>query len=802
MIRRWSAASSLLLLLLFLLAVYKEVTPEWKRYQHHFQELETKRVLADDQRAGNALNDPKVQQQRAALEARLRELREALARSPLREQYADAQRVLQEREGRLERVQDQLQRLRADYQTLENSLRTTEAARVPDVRKRMEALRREIDQATAAREDVRRQAELQRAQVQTFTQELTRVTEQLTTLSSEKDRVSRELARVRGRSPEIQQVLLEELNTADRCTTCHVGATRDLFPDQPVPYRKHPGFYLQDHPVDRFGCATCHGGQPRATTKEAAHGQVRHWPQQLVPPEYLGGPCGKCHLEGEVAFEPGLSDGRRLFAEAGCIGCHDVERQRVREKIGPDLSRIGDKVYSGWLVRWLTNPKDYLPATRMPNFLLLDEEIGSLRKFPLSLRPPTPPETAVPSTEPEVIEMGRRLFSQARCITCHAVKGRGGTVGPDLGRVAAKVSPAWLLSFLREPRSHWARTRMPRYRFSEPELRAVVAYMTTEFQDGDWPAQEKVSPVEVTEQEVADGKAVVRKYGCYGCHDIPGFENATKVGAELNSFADKEVERLDFGTIRDLPRTWYAWTQTKLKTPRGFREDLKMPFYAFNDRETADLTVFLRSLSEEYVPPAYRMPLKAVSTYEPEGAFGRLVAELNCLVCHAIRGRGGTLAPDLSYEGSRVRTEWLRSFLKEPDTIRLHMTERMPRFQLRDDEVETIVGYMKTVLLNDAIPEKVFAPGEISGQLVERGHELFYGKYACQACHQIGLAGGAMGPELTQVGQRLTEGWLVAWLKGSQRLAPGVPEPQYNLSDEDAKAIAAFLLAQPRAESN
>lgn len=801
MIRRWSAASGLLLLLLFLLAVYQEITPEWKRYQQRVQRLEEEKLLAQYEHAAEALNDPQVPQQRAKLEARLRELQEALARPERQRQYREAERSLRQREERLQRAQDRYQQLRADQQMLEQSLRTAEESRLPQLRQNMEALLGEIEQAAILRDDLRQQNELQRARVQEFTAELNRISEQLAALTSDKDRLAREAARARRRSPEIQQVLLEELHIADRCATCHLGAARDLFPDQPVPYGKHPGFYLQDHPVERFGCAPCHGGQPRATTKLAAHGRVQHWPQPLIPKEYLGEACGKCHREADVAFEPWLNDGRRLSAETGCVGCHDINGHLVWEKTGPDLSRIGDKVYPPWLERWLKNPKDYLPATRMPNFLLSDAEVRSIQEFLLSLRAPTPAEKFAPSLQPDVMEAGKRLYNEARCVSCHAVNGRGGTLGPDLGRVAGKARPAWLLSYLREPRSYWARTRMPRFRFSEPELQALVAYITSEFQDGDWPVPEESQRATVMQQEAAQGKELVRKYGCYGCHDIPGFENATKVGAELNSFADKEVSQLDFGMIRGLPRAWYDWTRTKLKNPRAFREGLIMPSYDFTDQEAAALAVFLRSLSEEDIPFGYRRPLPPGSSYEPEGAFGRLVAELNCLVCHTIRGRGGTLAPDLSYEGSRVRAEWLRSFLKNPATIRLYLVERMPQFHLRNQEVEIIVNYARTVLVHNSIPERVFAAGEITGRLVERGRQLYYQKYACQACHQIGLAGGALGPELTHISQRLTEGWLVAWLKGSQKLVPGVREPQYNLSEQDARAVAAFLLSLPAAEN-
>ncbi len=798
MIRYWTAASGSLLLFLFLVAVWKEITPEWKRYRHEFQRLQADKLRDEYERASAALEKPETQRRRAELELRLRQLQQSLSDPETQRRYREARNSLQFLEQRLERAEDRLRTFRADYQALEYELRVAEDKHLPGLRKRMDTLRAAIAQAATTRDDLKWQAEQAGAVVQQFSTELNQVSEELTRITDNKERLARELARLRQRSPEIEQVLLDELNVADRCATCHLGAVRGEA-GWPVPHRRHPGFYLDAHPVSRFGCATCHGGQPRATTVQAAHGRVKHWSQPLIPKLYLGGACGKCHREEEVPFEPWLSDGRRLFAEAGCIGCHDIEGLRLREKIGPDLSKIGDKVSASWLARWLKNPKDYLPATRMPNFMLSDEELESVQRFLFSLRTSDSMPGFVPSQAPRVIERGEKLFRQSRCITCHAVNGRGGTLGPDLSQSAGKVRPGWLLSFLRDPRTYWPRTRMPRYRFSDHDLQALVAYMVREFQDGDWPPPEQDSLPAVSEQGATQGRAVVRKYGCYGCHDIPGFERATKVGAELNSYADKEVDRLDFGTARDVPASWYAWTRAKLKNPRMFREGLKMPYFAFSDEEIEALIVLLRSLSEENVPPGYRMPLKPVSTYTPEGAFGRLAEDLQCLTCHSIRGQGGSLAPDLTYEGGRVQSEWLRDFLRRPDTIRLHMTERMPQFQLRPEEIETIVNYMKTVLVHDGIPEQVFRPREITPALIAQGRKLYYDKYACQACHQIGMSGGAVGPELTQVSRRLTKGWLVAWLKSSQRLTPGVKEPQYNLSDEEARAIAAFLLSSPTA---
>jgi mono/diheme cytochrome c family protein len=794
-IRTWSAISGTLLLLLFLWVVYLEVTPEWKFYQQQFNRMEEEKLRQNFAHALQRLERPEVREKVRALEAEYQRLRAEFQKPETQRGYHEAVQELRALEERLERAQDRLQKVRADYQSLERELILAfEEKRILQLKQKLEVTRVVVAQAVAARDDLKPQVDSQRAVVNAFTTELKAVEQQLAQLAAEKERLATDLKKVRMRPLEIQQVVLDELAQADRCTTCHVGETRSLFREVAVPFRTHPGFYLEDHPLNRFGCVTCHAGQARATKKRAAHGSVPHWPKPLIPDTYLGGACGKCHREEEVPFEPWLNDGRKLFGEAGCVGCHDVEGLRPKEKIGPELRRIGDKVHPEWLARWLRNPRDYLPRTRMPNFGLSNQEVTTLQRFLLAQHDPQPPtDVEVPRNE-KLIAEGQKIFRESRCISCHSVEGRGGLLAPELSRVASKVRPSWLYRFLKDPKRHFPRTKMPRYRFTEPQLRALLAYMLDTFQDGDWPAPGKPEFVVATEAELSAGRTLVQKYGCYGCHDIPGFEKVTKVGTELNAFADKEVERLDFGTYKGIRRSWYDWTRTKLKTPRVFRDGLKMPDYGFTDEEVEVLTAFLASLSEENIPPGYRAPLKPASTYEPEGEFGRLVEDLNCLVCHTIRGRGGTLAPDLTYLGSRVRSEWLRTFLQNPYSVRLYMTERMPKFNLTNAEVETIVAYVKTVLIDNSIPEKVFGPGELTPQLVEQGRRLYFETYACQGCHQIGLEGGALGPELTEISERVTEGWLLTWLKGSQKLVPHVKEPQYGLSDEEARALAAFLL--------
>ena len=386
MIRLWSGISSAVLLLLFLAVVYLEVTPEWKTHQRRFNRMEVEQLVMAFQRAEKRLEGAEARQQLQALEEARARLRVNFEKPEVQQLYHQSKTALRDLEAHLEKAQDRLQKSRADYQALERAyILVSEEPRLSELRKKMEAARVVVAQAVAARDDWKRQVDVQAAKVASSTAELDAVKQKLAQVTAERKKLAADLAKIRSWRPEIKQILLSEWNQADRCTTCHVGTIRNLFRAGPPSLRRHPGFYLEDHPPERFGCGPCHGGQPRATVARAAHGQTAHWPVPLIPTEFLGGACGKCHREEELPFEPQLNDGRKLFAEAGCVACHDVEGLRPAEKLGPDLSRIGNKVYPQWLRRWLKNPRDYLPRTRMPNFLLTEEEIASIQSFLLSL---------------------------------------------------------------------------------------------------------------------------------------------------------------------------------------------------------------------------------------------------------------------------------------------------------------------------------------------------------------------------------------------------------------------------------
>src|SRR5262249_8380154 len=62
--------------------------------------------------------------------------------------------------------------------------------------------------------------------------------------------------------------------------------------------------------------------------------------------------------------------------------------------------------------------------------------------------------------------------------------------------------------------------------------RAVTAYLMT--LGTRTPAPDGLEERLANPENIADGEKLVRKYGCPGCHDIPGMESESRVGAELS----------------------------------------------------------------------------------------------------------------------------------------------------------------------------------------------------------------------------------------------------------------------------
>ena len=81
----------------------------------------------------------------------------------------------------------------------------------------------------------------------------------------------------------INQIYIKELNRVDRCMTCHMGINWVGLNNVEQPWKSHPDMnLLRDHPIEKYGCTSCHGGQGYALSEYEAHGFVQHWEEPLL----------------------------------------------------------------------------------------------------------------------------------------------------------------------------------------------------------------------------------------------------------------------------------------------------------------------------------------------------------------------------------------------------------------------------------------------------------------------------------------------------------------------------------------
>ncbi len=600
----------------------------------------------------------------------------------------------------------------------------------------------------------------------------------------------------------IQQIWLPEIGVVDRCESCHVGLKESSLANVSLqPYRNHP---VIPHKLGEFGCTICHRGQGAATTVSEAHNSTLAWEQPVLPAKYVESSCGTCH-RGPVPGTPRLNEGRRLLASYGCVNCHTIKladgATMKPTDNPPSLSHIADKTSREWIYAWLKDPQAYATTATMPNFKLSDDDARDISAFLMANSTPISGDTlaisAKPSSDPTA---GASLYGESFCASCHAVQNAagnvvGGDVGPELTRVGSKVKPEWLQAWLRNPRIYNDGTPMPHYRFNDGQIATLSGFLLAKT-DSDLLANVHLDPS--TPQQVAHGKRLVSDYGCASCHEIAGIKKPDNFAPELSRIGSKPITQILF--LAGMPHTLPDYIAGKIKQPRAFTTGLKMPQFTLTQTQIDDITTALLSLNDRAnsLPPSMTVAAPSESNYQPAGQAGKLIHDMACMTCHRINGHGGDMAPDLSWEGSSVQRQWLTAFLKNPNTLRPALIRRMPKFNLTDSEVNQLSDYILAVYQSPTVDrDSMPLSGYPAGQ-VELGKQLFYGKYSCQACHIVdsNTDKGYIGPTLTQVGSRLTAAWIFQWLKDPQALRAGTIEPNRAMSDEDARAITAFLMSQ------
>jgi cytochrome c2 len=630
------------------------------------------------------------------------------------------------------------------------------------------------------------------------------------------------------------------------CTVCHQGRGRAT------------GFLNAAHTASSVEQEKAWGKYVGHEKYEAMH----HWDLPMMAKGHTESQCRKCHQNVvEVPQAPRLNTGLLMIERYGCQGCHKIKGWEGLRKNGPDLRRITSKTDEEWIYRWIKEPKAFRP-TRMPQVWDVrpdetretrdrnDVEANAVAAY---LSTTSDPPIQYPAPPPGDAAAGQKSFETIGCLGCHRVaEDRRGvdtfaaasprTHGPNLSGTGSKVNAGWLYAWVRDPKGYWHDTRMPSLRLSDKEAADLTAYLMTLKNDGfrgrprpamdarirDEAIREHLLaasvPVKQAEQQIASmddrqktlflGEKTIGRYGCFGCHDIKGFEKANPIGVELTEEGSKLVERLDFGYEHGkIPHTLPAWVHRKVMEPRVFdvgkvkrpEEKLRMPKFWLGSDEAEAIVTGVMSLSKEQVPLAAQKQLTAEDR-QAEDAL-RMVREFNCRGCHVVGPGGGSIreiikdqlitsggdelqaqalsAPILYNaesrigEGARVQSDWLHGFLNDPSTkIRPWLGLRMPTFQFTQEQLNTLTRGFAAL---DRVPYPYVTSPQQDAEMLAAGRDLFT-KWQCQKCHVV--AGklpnqepANMAPDLALIPSRLRPAWLSVWLADPQSVAPGTRMP-------------------------
>lgn len=194
------------------------------------------------------------------------------------------------------------------------------------------------------------------------------------------------------------------------------------------------------------------------------------------------------------------------------------------------------------------------------------------------------------------------------------------------------------------------------------------------------------------------------------------------------------------------------------------------------------------------VPPALAQRAAAAQ----EARLGRvLLGELGCVACHRADAHQAAVldrpAPDLRGIGDRVGRAWLQRWIVEPQAVKpgSPMPDVIGTSRRDLDDAEAIVAFLSTLGPTGAAPLPAVQPAAI-----QQGRELYHA-IGCVACH------GPIGMDLPDdppvpLGD-LRGKWrrpsLARMLQDPTSSRPGGRMPAMGLSEAEADAIAAFLLA-------
>lgn len=393
-------------------------------------------------------------------------------------------------------------------------------------------------------------------------------------------------------------------------------------------------------------------------------------------------------------YNPDASRGKRLFSERGCMACHSHDDfPGIKADFGPNLTNAHQKISSmEWLYSWLREPTRHSERTRMPNLYLEPETVNDV--------------TTDPAADIAAFLLSNR-DDQGKLLADAEGKPVGDKVGPGRFKQIAwdkkgmeKLARLYLSKVMTQAKvDETLSTRM----YPAKEANAIKDLK----EDAIKPDEVELVNGPITDESMLQyiGRRSVSRYGCYGCHDIPGFEKARPIGTGLQDWGRKDPTKLALEHIEEFLH--HHGEADNSSTARRAENALK------------------DGLNNNFDSPEQR---------DREGAVAYFFDQLNS------HGRAGFLWQKLrdprSYDYKKIETKGYDERL------------RMPKFPFSETDIEAIATFVLGLVAEPPAEKYVYRPQGPAKARIE-GEKLL-AKYNCTGCHMVEL------PEITGLPEDLT----------------------------------------------
>lgn len=313
---------------------------------------------------------------------------------------------------------------------------------------------------------------------------------------------------------------------------------------------------------------------------------------------------------------------------------------------------------------------------------------------------------------PENPLVGKVIFVEKGCVKCHAVHGEGGSVGPDLGRVGVWRSVMELIGdFWNHSPGMIAKMRERDIRrpiISTDEMVDLAAFLYS-LNYFDSPG------------DVLIGEWLFSEKGCFHCHSVGG--QGGHAGPPLDGYK---------GFSSPLPLARAMWSHNAVVAGSTAENDIPRP--EFGDRDLAHIFAYIQNASTD--GSGKRTAIAPGSPARGE----KLFQQKSCGRCHAVRGSGGQVGPDLGEaELHRSVTEIAALMWNHVPAMSAKMQAlgiSVPQFG--DQEFSDLMAYLFFLQYFDPPGDPV------------KGQELYVEK-SCNLCHSAPPSGGKrLAPDLSR----------------------------------------------------